>query len=89
MQHMTVEIAHQLGCLEMGIYRYDGYDSLSSSLDEIIAGINWRNLIICQFPTGNGGRFECELVNHLKVYGGRIAIYIHELEELVRKEKKD
>lgn len=93
MQHMVAETAHQLGCREMGIYRYDAdpesYDSLSSRLDGIIAGINWGDIVICQFPTGDGRRFEYELVNRLKAYGGRIAIYIHELEELAREEKKD
>ena len=44
MQHMIAEIAHQMGFQEMGIYRYyadnESYESLSSRLDGIIAGIN-------------------------------------------------
>lgn len=92
MQYMVAEIAHQMGFQEMGIYRYyadnESYESLSIRMDGIIAGINSGDLVICQFPTGNGRRFEHELVNHLKVYGGRIAIYIHELEALAREEKK-
>lgn len=92
MQHMTAEIASQMGFQEMGIYRYyadnESYENLSSRLDGIIAGINRGDLVVCQFPTGDGRRFEYELVNHLKAYGGRIAIYIHELEALAWKEKK-
>lgn len=92
MQNMVAEIAYQMGCLEMGIYRYnadgESSESLSSRLDGIIAGINRGDLVICQFPTGNGRKFEYELVNRLKVYGGRIAIYIHELETLAQEEKK-
>lgn len=48
--------------LGMGIYRYNGDNeseqSLSSRIDGIIAGINPGDIIICQFPTGNGLRFE-------------------------------
>lgn len=92
MQNMVAEIAHQLGCREMGIYRYyaeeENWESLSSRLDGIIAGINRGDLVICQFPTGNGMRFDNELVSRLNAYGGRIAIFIHELETLVNKEKQ-
>lgn len=91
-QSMILDIAIQLGCMEMGIYCYnadsESYERLSSRLDGIIAGINRGDLVICQFPTGNGKRFEYELVNRLKAYGGRIAIYIHELEALAWKEKE-
>lgn len=84
MQQMTAEIAHQLGCREMGIYRYDSStesaESLNGRLDGIIAGINPGDIVICQFPTGNGLRFEWELINRLKAYQSRIAIFIHNLE---------
>lgn len=92
MQHMIAEIAYQLGCMEMGIYRYDAesekWDNLNVRLDGIIAGVNRGDFIICQFPTGNGLRFENELVNRLMAYGGRIAIFIHELEALAYEEKQ-
>lgn len=43
-QSMILDIAIQLGCMEMGIYRYnansESYGSLSSRLDGTIAGIN-------------------------------------------------
>lgn len=86
MQRIVADIAHQLGCREMGLYRYpadgESAESLGSRLDGIIAGINRGDLVICQFPTGNGLKFESELVNRLKAYGGRIAILIHEVEAL-------
>lgn len=82
-QHMTAELAHQLDCREMGIYRYflgdESWESLSSRLDGIIAGINKGDFIIYQFPTGNGMRFENELINRLKAYGGRITIFVQEI----------
>jgi len=92
MQHIVAEIARQLGCQEMGIYRYgadgESEESLSSRLDGIIAGINWGDLVICQFPTGNGIRFERELVDRLKAYGGRVAVFIHEPEALAYEDRR-
>ena len=90
-QNMAAGIAHRLGIKEMGIYRYNGEtesaESLNARIDGIIAGINREDLVICQFPTGNGLKFEWALVNHLKAYGGRIAIFLHDLEPLRYEEK--
>ena len=81
-QYMVAEAAIQLGCREMGIYCYDWKnepeESLNSRMDGIIAGINAGDLVICQFPTGNGIRYERSLVNHLKMYRSRVAIFIQE-----------
>ena len=92
MQYMVAEIAHQLGSREMGVYRYyaeeENGESLGSRLDGIIAGINRGDLVIYQFPTGNGMRFENALVERLKAYGGRIAFFIHELESLADEGKQ-
>lgn len=59
---MVAEISHRLGCREMGAYRCyaeeENRESLSSRLDGIIAGINSGDLIVYQFPNGNGMRFE-------------------------------
>lgn len=85
-QYMAVGIAHRLGIREMGIYCYNGEsesrESLNARMDGIIAGINRGDLVICQFPTGNGTKFEWALVKHLKAYGSRIAIFLHDLDSL-------
>ena len=81
-QCMVAEAAYQLGCREMGLYRYSWRDepdvSLNSRMDGIIAGINAGDIVICQFPTGNGLRYEWSLINHLKMYRSRIAIFVQE-----------
>lgn len=87
-QWMIAEISHQLGCREMGIYCYNGInesaDSLDGRLDGIIAGIQWgEDIVVCQFPTGNGLKFERKLVNRLKLYHSRIVILIHNVESIV------
>ena len=87
MQYMTVQIAHQLGFREMGIYRYNGEhesaESRSGRLDGIIAGMNHGDIVICQFPTGNGMKFDSDLIKRIKAYKGRIAIFIYDIKGMV------
>lgn len=81
-QYMAAEAARQMGFQEMGLYRYSWQDepdiSLNARMDGIIGGINTGDIVICQFPTGNGLRYEWSLINHLKMYGSRIAIFLQE-----------
>ena len=89
MQAMAADIAHQLGCREMGIYRYDAktetMESRSGRLDGIISGVSRGDIAVCQFPTGNGIRFERDLVNRLKAYQVRNAIFIYTLRNYMSK----
>ena len=91
-QQMTADIAHSLGIREMGIYRYDAdsesTESRARRLDGIIAGIGAGDLVICQFPTGNGLEFERALVRHIKAYHGRIVIFIHDLEAVMHEDRR-
>lgn len=91
-QHMAVNLAHSLGIREMGIYRYyadaESGESRVRRLDGIIAGINAGDIIICQFPTWNGLKFERDLVRHVKAYHGRIVIFIHDVEALLSAEHR-
>lgn len=87
MQRRTAEIAYQLGCREMGIYSYNARDekieSLHARLYGIIAGISAGDIVICQFPTWNGLRFDRELVEIIKLYRGHAAILVHDFEPLM------
>ena len=87
MQSMTTEIAHQLGFREMGIYFYNANaekpEHRGVRFDGIIAGMQPGDIVVCQFHTWNGLRFERGLVNHIKAYHGRIVIFIHSLEALM------
>ncbi len=92
-QHMAADIAHTLGIREMGIYRYntegESAENRERRFDGIIAGINAGDMVICQFPTGNGLEFERALVRHIKAYQGRIMMLIHNLEAMMDENQKD
>ena len=86
-QHMAADIAHALGIREMGIYRYpadgESAENRGCRLDGIIAGMNAGDIVICQFPTGNGLGFERAFMKRIKAYQGRIVILIHDLEAMM------
>ncbi|MEY8394242.1 glycosyltransferase [Lachnospiraceae bacterium 45-P1] len=86
-QHMTADIAHTLGIREMGIYRYradgESAENRARRLDGIIAGINAGDIVVCQFPTGNGLEFDRTLVRHIKAYHGQIVMFIHNPEAMM------
>ena len=91
-QQMTADIAHSLGIREMGIYRYntagESAENRERRFDGIIAGISAGDIVICQFPTGNGLEFDRALVRHIKVYHGRIVIFIHDLEAVMYENRR-
>ncbi len=90
-QQMTADIAHSLGIREMGIYRYqadgESAENRARRYDGIIAGIGQGDLVICQFPTGNGVEFERGLVRHIKAYHGRIVIFVHDMEAVMYEDR--
>lgn len=91
-QHMAVGIAHTLGIREMGIYRYntegESAENRGYRLDGIIAGISAGDVVICQFPTGNGLGFERAFVRRIKTYHGRVVMFIHNLEAVMAEIQK-
>ena len=93
-QWMIAKIAHEMGCREMGIFCYNGsnesIESLKIRIDGIVAGLSWGvDIVICQFPTGNGFRFEWELVDRLKVYQIQVIMFIQESEIFFDKYHQD
>lgn len=92
MQSMAAEIAHQLGFREMGIYHYNANAEKAGEravrYDGMIAGMSAGDIVVCQFHTWNGLKFERGLVDHIKAYRGRVVIFIHSLEALMIKSSR-
>ena len=92
-QRKTAEVAYQLGCREMGIYYYNAnaekLDHLHARLDGIIAGLSAEDIVICQFPTWNGLRFERALIEHIKAYHCHVVIFVHDFEALMEESWQD
>ena len=92
MQCMAAEIAHQLGFREMGVYHYNANAEKAGEravrFDGMIAGMSAGDIVVCQFHTWNGLKFERGLVDHIKAYHGRVIIFIHSLEALMIKSSR-
>ena len=71
MQCMAAEIAHQLGFREMGVYHYHANAEKAGEravrFDGMIAGMSAGDIVVCQFHTWNGLKFERGLVDHIKL----------------------
>lgn len=87
-QKQTAEVAYQIGCRELGIYRYsaesENFESRMSRLDGIIAGLSVGDIVICQLPTWNGLEFDRSLIEHIKMYGGHVVVFMHDFEPLMQ-----
>lgn len=87
MQCMTAEIAHWIGFREMGIYYYNANaesdGNRSVRYDGMIAGISPGDVVVFQFHTWNGLKFERGLVDRVKAYHGRVVIFVHTVEALM------
>ena len=71
-QNHLAEIGRGLGFLEMGIYVYpsdrEEEEKLFTRLDGIIASVEPEDVVFVQLPTGNGERFEKNLILKIKGY---------------------
>ena len=87
-QKQTAEVAYQIGCRELGIYRYnaepESFESRMSRLDGIIAGLSAGDIVICQLPTWNGLGFDRSLIERIKAYGGHVIMFLHDFEPLMQ-----
>lgn len=88
-QNGAADIAKKtLNYNELGIFCYDiNADTpqmLSSRLDGIIAAVSHGDIVIYQFPSWNGIRFDEAFMNRLGIYRGlRKIIFLHDMPPLM------
>lgn len=87
-QNRTADIAKKLGYKELGIYSYDvnsdSPEMLRSRLDGIIASVGWNDVVIFQYPTWNGMKFDRAFITRLKNYTGlKVIFFIHDVLSLM------
>lgn len=81
-QHMISRIGHQLGYIEMGIYSYnsdaEAPEMRDIRIDGIISGVGMNDVVIFQFPSWNGTRFDEAFIHRLKLYHVKLVILLHD-----------
>lgn len=87
----VAKVARTLGFFEMGLYTYDvSSDSeaeISKRLDGIIASVEVGDIVIMQFPTGNGVLYEERLLQKICAYSHNKVITIWHDQEYYCKHK--
>ncbi|HGC8953168.1 TPA: sugar transferase [Streptococcus agalactiae] len=82
-QSMVMDVASQLGYRELGIYCYnmeaDSDSELNKRLDGVFAGLQGGDIVIFQTPTWNTTKFDVKVMNHLKRFNVKIAVFIHDV----------
>lgn len=92
-QNRVTDIARKLNYKELGIYYYnvdsDTPEMLTSRLDGIIASVGYGDIVIFQFPTWNGIKFDEALVGRLRNYRKLKKIFfVHDIPPLMFEENR-
>lgn len=80
------QLAIQEGYGVLSAFRYDSSNDANNALhariDGITAPVARGDLVVFQYPTNNGNRFDLQFIEHLRVRGAQIVIFIHDSEVL-------
>ena len=86
-QHRVAQVAHGLGYVEMGLYKIpeflDDDNEQNHRLDGIISSLRSGDVVIMQYPTWNGGRYEEAFMKHIKGYKDcKLVVWVQDVEAL-------
>jgi hypothetical protein len=80
------EIAQKDGYDVLSIFRYDSANdqdnALHARIDGITAPVDAGDLVVFQYPTNNGNRFDTQFIEHLLTRRAKVVIFIHDAEIL-------
>lgn len=83
----VAQIANRIGWHEIGLYHYpadtDSNAQLSARIDGVISSVGKEDIVVFQYPSWNGRRYDNELISHLKVYGKKLIIFVHDMTSLL------
>lgn len=84
----TSEIAKTMGANELGMYVYPAYtdsdEQLNGRMDGILAPMSFDDIVIMQYPSWNGKRYENLFVEKVRTYNdSKLIIFVHDVEKLM------
>lgn len=81
-----VRIASNEGFRVLNVYRYpvdsDDDDALFSRIDGIIGAVRAGDLVVFQYPTYNGLRYEKTFCDRVQARGAKFAMFVHDAEAI-------
>ena len=86
-QSQVAKVAHGLGFREMGVYKIpefvDDDNELNHRMDGIISSLSQKDVVVFQYPSWCGDRYEKSLLWHIKAYpGAKAIIFLQDIEPL-------
>lgn len=84
----VVQVAEELGFIEMGIqrrdFKKDYWNEISHHLDGVIASLYHGDVVFFQYPSWNGPDYDKSFVNKIKLYNNvKLVIFVHDLQKLM------
>lgn len=80
-QNRIAKVAHVLGYLELGIYNYPSESEtdalLIKRIEGILSAVQDNDTVILQLPTGNGERFDAQLVKTIRLHKVQLIMLWH------------
>lgn len=83
----VAQIVHTMGWHEIGLFRYqadtDSDLQLSSRIDGVVSSVGMEDIVVFQYPSWNGNRYDNRLVDRLKIYSSKLIIFVHDIPTLL------
>lgn len=87
-QQRVAIVGKKLGYLELGIYNYptqnEPENELEKRIEGILAAVQSNDIVILQLPTGNGERFDMQLVQKINERSAKIVMLWHSVKYFLK-----
>lgn len=86
-QDGVVQIMSGMGWHDIGLFYYpahtDSEEQLNSRMAGVISSISIDDIVIFQYPSWNGNRYDNRLIDYLKVYSKKLILFVHDVQALL------
>ena len=83
----VAKIVSGMGWHEIGLFLYymngESDEQLRIRIDGVISSLSYDDVVIFQYPSWIGRRYDSELINRVKVYSDKLIIFVHDLSSLL------
>mgnify|MGYP000921582972 CR=1 FL=1 len=82
----VLQIALQNGYQPVSIFRYnsknESNEAMDARIDGITAAVSHGDIVVFQYPTYVGNRFDLRFMSHLVSRGAKVVVFLHDAESL-------
>ena len=86
-QDGVVQIVSGMGWHDIGLFYYpahtDSEEQLNSRMAGVISSVSIDDIVIFQYPSWNGNRYDNRLIDYLKIYSKKLILFVHDVQALL------